>query len=454
MIVRNCEWVSETEEESKKTKKKRCVTTAMIDANRKNATKSTGPKPESLDRTRFNGVRHGMASREIMFIDGENPDEFWAEVNLWCKERGARTADERNSIVTAVYSVWVKARAINSQVHAVNQAIANINDHFFEQTEAEVRELFDDLKAKPEVVVTALMNSSSGCAFLIDQFSALRDRLTTHYCFEVSQREHALRMGGHRPKELFTDKVVAELNRSYFGSIRGPGGFTAAGVANALIYDRPDDISLGEFERRLERTILDLPTIEDGQAECQRYVNRWMAQLAERKELMGYREEKRKQAAIGQARSDVSADGQILFRYMTQSDRTYNAAMKMLLSLKADRRKYGGDDDDESEPEEAPGAELSQEENSAPEFASEPVEIEPEPAVVPAVDDEKPSEAVTTEVAASTVSYNANPPRTGITNGRLVQLSDEDIAAIQTHYRESLAKVQLGLDERAGSELS
>ena len=72
------------------------------------------------------------------------------------------------------------------------------------------------------------MNSSYGCAFLIDEFSALSDRLATHYSFEVSQREHALRIGGHRPKELFTNKVVREFNRSYFGSLRGPGGFTAA----------------------------------------------------------------------------------------------------------------------------------------------------------------------------------------------------------------------------------
>jgi hypothetical protein len=47
---------------------------------------------------------------------------------------------------------------------------------------------------------------------------------------------------GHRPKELFIDKVVAELNLSYLGSLKGFNGFTDAMAANAFIYDRPEDM--------------------------------------------------------------------------------------------------------------------------------------------------------------------------------------------------------------------
>jgi hypothetical protein len=76
-------------------------------------------------------------------------------------------------------------------------------------------------------------------------------------------------------------------------------------------------------------------------------------QLTERKELMEYREEKLKKAAIGQAPADVSAKGQVLVRYQNQTDRTYNAAMRTVLALKADRKKHddGDLDDPESEPE-------------------------------------------------------------------------------------------------------
>jgi hypothetical protein len=408
MIVRNCEWVDETGEKPEKVpKKKRRVTARMTAANRKNATKSTGPSTEARPKTRFNGTRHGMASREIMFMDGEDPQAFWAEVDLWCRQRGAETADERTAIANAVYSAWVKARVINAQVHAANDAIDTINHTFADQKVALVRDLLADLKAKPEVIIAAVMNTSYGCALLIKEFKALRDRLKTHCSFEVSQREHALRLGGHRPKELFTNKVVQEFNRSYFGSLDGPGGFTAAEAANALMYDRPSGVSKGEFERRLGRLVLKLPTIEEGHAKLKRYVHRWIARLRERKELMEYREEKQKKAAIGKALADVSPAGQVLVRYANQADRTFSASLKLVLTLKADRRKFGDGELDDPAPEQTPAANPCDAEDPAPEVASEPVEIDPQPAVIPAAQDEKPTEAVATEVVGPVDGNNA-----------------------------------------------
>ena len=355
MIVRNGEAVDEAEKEppkAPKKKKKRIVTDDMIAANRRNSTFSTGPKTESgRENSRFNGTRHGLASRQIMFLEGEDPQQFWQEVDLWCTQRGARTADERTAIANAVYSVWVKARVINAQAHAYNDAVDTINHSFAGQKMAEVRDLLAGLNEKPEVTIADVMNTSYGCSLLIKEFTALSRRLKSHCSFEVSQREHALRLGGHRPKELFTNKVVEEFNRSYFGSLHGPGGFTAAQAADALSSDRPDDLSEGEFERRLERVITNLPTIEEGHAKLKRYVHRWIAQLTERKELMEYREEKQKKAAIGKAAADVSAAGQVLVRYANQADRRFNASMRLVLALKAERCKHGDGDGDLDEPE-------------------------------------------------------------------------------------------------------
>jgi hypothetical protein len=430
MILGDGEQVDEAGKEPPKApKKKRLVTDDMIAANRKNSTFSTGPKLESSrKRTRFNGTRHGFASREIMFLDGEDPQAFWDEVDLWCRQRGARTADERTAIAHGVYSVWVKTRVINAQVHAFNDAVDTINHSFDGQQVALVRDLLANLKEKPEITISAVMNTAYGCGLLIDEFTALGERLKSHYSFEISQREHALRLGGHRPKELFTDKVVAEFNRSYFGSLQGPGGFTAAEVASALISDRPDDVSEGEFERRLERAIADLPTIEAGHAELKRYVDRWIAQLTERKELMEYREEKRKKAAIGKAAADVSAQGQVLVRYHNQADRTFNASMRMVLALKADRWKHGDGDLDE------------------PEATDQDHETDPEPAV----EGEKPTEAVTTQVADPPTTNNADQPAQATTDGPGPQLSAEDDAATREHYRQTLETTERKLYERYG----
>jgi hypothetical protein len=373
-----------------------------------------------------------------MFIEGEDPREFWKEVDLWCRQRGATTADERTAIANAVYSVWVKARVINAQAHAYNDAVDTINHSFGIQKMAEIRDQLAGLAEKPEVTIATAMNSSYGCMLLINEFTALSERLKSHCSFEVSQREHGLRLGGHRPKELFTNKVVEEFNRSYFGSLHGPGGFTAAEVAMALSSDRPDGVSPGEFERRLERVIAELPTIEAGHAELTKYVDRWIAQLTERKELMGYREERQKKAAIGKAAADVSAAGQVLVRYGNQADRIFNASMRLVLALKAERWKHGDGDLDEAEPSTE---------------ATEPVENTAPETVLPAVEAEKPTEAVTTEVAGPATTNDADQPAEDTPSGPGSELSAEDDAAVRAHYRQSLETTERKLYERYGKGL-
>ena len=420
----------EARDKPPKKRKPRHVTNEMRAAARANSKKSTGPKSKAgRDKSRFNGAVHGMASQKIMFMDGENPEDFWSTVDLWCTQRGAQTEDERTCIADAVYSRWVKARVINAQVHAANEAVEDIEDHFEERKAAEVQDLIPNLKEKPGLTVTALMNSTFGCDFLINEFNALSERLTTHYSFEVSQREHSLRLGGHRPKELFTDKVVKELNRSYLGSLQGPGGFTAAGAANAFIYDKPEDISDGEFERRLERLVMDLPTIEEGHAQLQGYIKGWIARLTERHELMGYRQERQKMTAIGKAQIDVTAQGEKRVRYLNQTDRSFNAAMRMVLALKAKRRKYGDEYDDEPAPGDAAGDSEGQEQRPGSAMMSDPVGFNPpkpqspipdpdrcetasEAAVIAAGEGEKRSEAMVPQVVGPPAGNNpiSSPP--------------------------------------------
>jgi hypothetical protein len=420
-----CVQVPDPEEVVEKRPKKRPVTTRMIEANRRNSKKSTGPTTESgKSVSRFNGVRHGQASLELHFLPNEDRAAFFATVDRWCEQRGVTTEDEYACVVNAVFSQLVKSRTTKAQVLAITERIDEINDHFAEQKAAKARDMLDNLKARPWHTVMELMNLSAGCSLLINEFTALKERLTTHYAFEVTQREQAIRLGGHRPKELFTDKVVMEINRSYLGALKGSGGFNAAQAANALMYDRPKEISKSEFERKLETLVSALPTIEAGHAKLQKYVDRWISKLTKRRKLMKLREAREKQTAIGMAPCEVSHEGQLRSRYLTQADRTFNAALKMMLTLKADRRKYGPEVDDpapapvaspDADGAPAPGDVATEPERAvtvsdppapadvaspAPEVASGPIAIDPEPMVLALVNVEKPSEAVTTQVVA------------------------------------------------------
>ena len=150
----------------------------------------------------------------------------------------------------------------------------------------------------------------------------------------------------------------------------------------------------------------------------------------------------RRQAAIGKAKADVSADGQVLVRYMTQSDRTYNAAMRMMLALKADRRKYGDEDDDESAPGDAPAADVGEEEDRAPEVASAPVEIDPEPAVIPAVEDQKPTEAVPTQVVAPVAGNNPVAPAPAVLLPAASPIDHDPLVAVIEKYKKEFAHLR------------
>ena len=132
--------------------------------------------------------------------------------------------------------------------------MAQIVDHYDDGKLIEVRDLIPKIAQAPDVTVTKLMNSTRGCSFLIREFTSIEQRLIGHHSFEVSQREYCLQLAGHRPDELFTDPVVRELNRSYLGSLEGPGFFTIEMAANALMYDRPEAITETEYTRRWRRS--------------------------------------------------------------------------------------------------------------------------------------------------------------------------------------------------------
>ena len=110
----------------------------------------------------------------------------------------------------------------------------------------------------------------------------------------------------------------------------GPGFFTPAMAANAFMYDRPEEITKTEFERRMEPFVKDLVSVEQGWDKLKKFVRERIERLEERMELMGYREARQLNAALGVAQSPCDRDGETTNRYMNQSDRIWFAAVRSL----------------------------------------------------------------------------------------------------------------------------
>ena len=350
--------VAAPEPETKKAK--RVATSAQKSASRANGLKSKGPVSVcGKDKSKYNGVSHGMCCQNIVFLEGESPEEFWLEVNRLAAQQGAVGEAEYSQVETIVYARWRMRRAQNADATAVNEVSNKIRDDYDDWSLANVRALIPLLQESPETTVEQLKNSSKGCAYLIEQWGFARARLTVNTTFEVSQRTLVVKLAGHRPSELFRNSAVRDWTRAYFGAIKGPNGFTAAGAANALMHDQPPEMSEEEFERRLGPIVKDLPTVMEGHALLLEYVDKELAILKDRFELMEFREARTRDAAIMKAKADITADGEKRTRYYASANRTEHAAYRELRALQDVRRKYGlADFEEPARPEgdEAEGA--------------------------------------------------------------------------------------------------
>ena len=180
-----------------------------------------------------------------------------AQVALWVRQLGAKTAPEIHQVTLAVYNTWKTSRADQAEASAVNRAVNTIRDQFQNGKALETWELIPSLPSEPKKTYQKLTNSVQGCSFLIRQLEILGNWLLDFSSFEISDRALGLTLGGYDPKDLFVDPMVMNLNRAYLGGIHGKDGFTAAQMANALQGDRPESVTPEEFERRLQRHVID-----------------------------------------------------------------------------------------------------------------------------------------------------------------------------------------------------
>ncbi len=77
-----------------------------IEANRRNAQKSTGPKSEEgKSRSRLNGLKHGMRAN-LLILPGEDAEAFQARANAWTDDLKPRNDVEQYLVDRAVQASW------------------------------------------------------------------------------------------------------------------------------------------------------------------------------------------------------------------------------------------------------------------------------------------------------------------------------------------------------------
>jgi hypothetical protein len=103
-----------------------------IEANRRNALKSTGPiTPEGKERSRCNAVRHGLTAETVIAVL-ESSADYQAFEAAVISDYNAETAVERELVLRLASALWRLRRATAMETAIFDSATEDARSLFFE----------------------------------------------------------------------------------------------------------------------------------------------------------------------------------------------------------------------------------------------------------------------------------------------------------------------------------
>src|SRR5437763_1937351 len=109
---------------------RRTTSTARIEANRRNARLSTGPRtPEGKSVSRFNGLKHGCCAKAAV-LPGEDAEVRQRRLEAWLADLGAATEPERYLVASAVDASWRMDRSRLSETAALTDQVNKVEEGF------------------------------------------------------------------------------------------------------------------------------------------------------------------------------------------------------------------------------------------------------------------------------------------------------------------------------------
>ena len=176
------------------------ATPAQIEANRRNALKSTGPRTdEGKDASRRNALTHGLAAETLMLP--EEAEAVTARVAAFRPSLNPRGEyDEWLVVEIAVSTVRIdRCRAHEEALRS--RSIARAASSWAEDREAEAEVLGRKLSRSPSLVASQLRRTKQGCAWLLARWEGLGQALEAKGAWTDAQKKLALDLLG-TPKEF------------------------------------------------------------------------------------------------------------------------------------------------------------------------------------------------------------------------------------------------------------
>ena len=286
------------------------ATKAQIEANRKNARKSTGPK--DTDLTRFNGLTHGLCAGQVV-IPGECRDEFDAWRNAWFGDWRPMTHTRAVLVERAAVASWRLRRAVRSEAARLYDVAADVAHEF----ERGCRDVVDGalhlLPRDPAAALARFRTHAAGLDCLIGLWDELAEAAGSGWTSRQDHHDRLLNLLGH---PAGSDPKDPEAARASLTLLRGdgPDSAGAAAVIRGLCAERS--------------------------AELRRERSAYWDPAAYRRHL------------IDAAVAPTSKEAQLMHRYEMAHEKSLRSAIRQLLALE----KSGADLPDEPGPEPGPPA--------------------------------------------------------------------------------------------------
>ena len=290
-----------------------------IEANRRNAARSTGPKSsEGKEKSRRNGYKNGMAA--VVVVPVEEAKALEVAIAAWSKQIApADLAEEALVHQMATADVRMRRCATIAENAMEGDAIAAVRRWENKRCHS-IRRKAQDLKKRPAVTVDELEASSFGCDWLIGRWIDLDSRLRLGFSWDEMKLDDALLLLGFEPS---APTAHGDPQARWLWSV---AQVAAGWHLNAGNHFKPD------------------PTVPQNWGEARQAIRQFVAEQIER--LEGLKQEAweaidgpEAEAVAAKALMDGGKEAQARHRYYRDAQLAQHRAAKLLMTMRDRKRK-------------------------------------------------------------------------------------------------------------------
>jgi hypothetical protein len=257
------------------------ATQKQIDANIRNAQKSTGPtSDEGKAVSRLNAVTHGLTATlpEALNVSRDDVDHTKAK---WVSDWRPHGSLQNELVETLAIECVKMERSRDYYFTMLRKFAGRARDQWDVDRRNEAEEIAKNLKKNPSLTISRLEILPQGCDWLINRWLLLEENLTKSKVWTDDQYQYMLDLRGIDPK---------------------------------LRSDKPDDEASYEDNLEMIKTVLE--------------------QLQEQRELAQGHDDSEREKAEQSFGAEFSPEGLRFDRYERAAQRRFDSALKQLLKCK------------------------------------------------------------------------------------------------------------------------